>query len=468
METNNQLNLFDRFNLWLKESVSVKLASIGFLILILLIPNSWIQDLMQERQQRADEVMLEVTQKWSESQTISGPILVLPYTHTEEIKYADGEVRIKQSNVNAYFLPLELNIDGQVTPETLSRGMFDVAVYNATLKINAKFDYPDYTSLGISEDQVNWNEAYLVSGISDLKGINNSPLLTSGEIALQTEPANNIGILLPDYSHKINEYSGEKLEKANGSRKGIKSRLNWGTKNDFKSDIVFNLDLKGSNRLSFVPIGKTTKVHLTGPWNNPSFDGEFLPESREISDTEFTATWKVLHFNRAFDQVWTGDDMELSNSSFGVKLLVPVDQYQKSIRSSKYSILIILLTFVSLFLVEIISKIRIHPFQYILIGAALIIYYTLLISLSEYIGYNTAYWIATALTVGLLAFYSKSFMPKAKLAYLFSLIVLLSYFFIFIIIIQQDLSLLIGSIGLFIVTGLIMYFSRKINWYGEG
>ena len=307
-----------------------------------------------------------------------------------------------------------------------------------------------------------------MSGISDLKGINNSPLLTSGEIALQTEPANNIGILLPDYSHKINEYSGEKLEKANGSRKGIKSRLNWGTKNDFKSDIVFNLDLKGSNRLSFVPIGKTTKVHLTGPWNNPSFDGEFLPESREISDTEFTATWKVLHFNRAFDQVWTGDDMELSNSSFGVKLLVPVDQYQKSIRSSKYSILIILLTFVSLFLVEIISKIRIHPLQYILIGAALIIYYTLLISLSEYIGYNTAYWIATALTVGLLAFYSKSFMPKAKLAYLFSLIVLLSYFFIFIIIIQQDLSLLIGSIGLFIVTGLIMYFSRKINWYGEG
>lgn len=467
METNNQLNLLDRFNLWLKESVSVKLASIGFLILILLIPNSWIQDLMHERQQRADEVMLEVTQKWSESQTISGPIMVLPYTHTEEIKYADGEVRTKQTTLNAYFLPQELNIDGQVSPETLSRGMFDVAVYNASLKINAQFDYPDFSSIGISEEQIKWNEAYLVSGISDLKGINNSPLLTSGGLALKTEPSNHIGILLPAYSNKINEHSGERMESATGSGKGVKSRLNWSTKNDFRSDIIFNLDLKGSNRLSFIPIGKTTKVHLTGPWSNPSFDGEFLPVSREISESAFTANWKVLHFNRAFDQAWTEDDMELSNSSFGVKLLIPVDQYQKSIRSSKYSILIILFTFVSLFLVEIISKIRIHPFQYILIGTALIIYYTLLISLSEYLGYNLAYWIATVLTVGLLAFYSKSFMPQVKLVFLFSMIVLLSYLFVFIIIIQQDLSLLIGSLGLFIVTGLIMYFSRKINWYGE-
>ncbi len=467
METNNQLNLLDRFNLWIKESVSVKLASIGFLILILLIPNSWIQDLMKERQQRADEVMLEVTQKWSESQTISGPVLVVPYLRKEEIKYADGEVKVKESTENAYFLPEDLAIEGQVNPETLNRGMFDVAVYNAVIKINATFTYPDFSSIGIHEDQVKWNETYLVSGLSDLRGINNSPLLSAGGTALVTEPSNNIGILLPAYSSKVMEHSGKRMETNNGSRKGIKSRLSWNSKEHFRPDVTFLLDLKGSNRLSFVPIGKTTKVHLTGPWDNPSFDGEFLPESREISESTFTANWKVLHFNRAFDQAWTGNDMELTNSSFGVKLLLPVDQYQKSIRSSKYSILIILLTFVSLFLVEIISKIRIHPFQYILIGSALIVYYTLLISLSEYIGYNGAYWIATALTVGLLSFYSKSFMPKANMVYLFSIIVLLSYSFIFIIIIQQDLSFLIGSLGLFIVTGLIMYFSRKINWYGE-
>lgn len=467
MEQKNQINLLDRFNLWIRESISVKLVSIGFLILILLIPNSWIQDLMLERQQRADDVIQEVAQKWSESQTISGPILIIPYLHTEEIKYTNGEVKTAESTINAYFLPDELNIDGLVKPETLSRGIFDVAVYNSTLKIKANFTYPNFSSIGVNESQVKWDEAYLVAGISDLKGINNSPLIMAGEIELDSGPSNNIGLLLPAFSNKINPHTADRMETSIGSRKGIKSRLNWKTKNDFKSEVIFNIDIKGSNRLNFIPIGKTTNVHITGPWRDPSFDGEFLPVTREITESNFTANWKVLHFNRPFDQAWTGDDMELSNSSFGVKLLIPVDQYQKSIRSSKYSILIILLTFVSLFLVEIIAKIRIHPFQYILIGSALIIYYTLLISISEYLGYNAAYWIATVLTVGLLAFYSKSFMPKAKLAYLFSLIVLLSYFFIFIIIIQQDLSLLIGSLGLFIVAGLIMYFSRKINWYGE-
>ena len=467
METNNQPNLLDRINAWLKESITIKLGSIGFLTLILLIPSALIQDLMVERQQRADEVMIEVAKKWSESQTVSGPVLVIPYIHLEEFNFANDEIRSKETTRNAYFLPETLSIDGDVKPETLHRGIFDVAVYNAKFTVSASFTFPDFSKLGINENQIKWNEAYMVSAISDLKGINDAPLLFVGNDELTTEPSNNIGFSIPKFSNDANNYRGVTSVAYGQSKKGIKSRLPWSSKEDFMPEFKLILDLKGSNRLCFVPFGKTTTVHLSGSWSNPSFDGEFLPVQREITDTKFTADWKVLHFNRAFDQEWKDENLELANSSFGVKLLIPVDQYQKSIRTSKYSILIILLTFVSLFLVEIISKVRIHPFQYILIGSALTIYYTLLISLSEFLGYNIAYWIAASLTVGLLALYSKSFMPKAKFSYLFSIIILLSYTFIFIIIIQQDLSLLIGSLGLFIVTGLIMYFSRKINWYGE-
>ena len=129
--------------------------------------------------------------------------------------------------------------------------------------------------------------------------------------------------------------------------------------------------------------------------------------------------------------------------------------------------LIILLTFIALFLVEITRKVRIHPFQYILIGAALIIYYTLLLSVSEYVGYNIAYIISSIATVALVGMYATTFLPNRGLTLLFSSLLILFYSFVFVIVLQQDFSLLLGSIGLFVIVGLLMYFSRKITWYRE-
>src|SRR5690606_38825262 len=168
-------------------------------------------------------------------------------------------------------------------------------------------------------------------------------------------------------------------------------------------------------------------------WASPSFDGEFLPASREVTKAGFTANWQVLHFNRPLPQQWTHEGEEISGADFGVKLLVPVDQYQKSIRTAKYGVMIILLTFMALFLVEITQKVRIHPFQYILIGAALIIYYTLLLSFSEQVGYNLSYLISTGATVVLIAAYSTSFLKNRILSFLLTAFLLIFYIFIFII-----------------------------------
>ena len=227
------------------------------------------------------------------------------------------------------------------------------------------------------------------------------------------------------------------------------------------------LKFKGSSGLDFIPVGKTTLVNLSGPWGNPSFNGEFLPDTRTIAENEFTAEWRVLHFNRPFAQQWIDENKNLAGSDFGVDLLIPVEQYQKSMRTSKYGVLIILLTFVSLFLVEISQKIKIHPFQYILMGAALIVYYTLLLSISEQVGYNGSYLISSMATVVLLTLYSASFLKPKKMVGLFSGLLVAFYGFIYVIIIQQDFSLLTGSIGLFIVISALMYLTRKINWYRE-
>lgn len=469
METaqQNALSLLERLNRWIQESIMIKLLSIGILSVILLIPSALIEDLIFERQQRADEVMDEVADKWSGPQTLSGPFLVIPYKKQEVTDLGKEGKETREYEEKAFFLPHQLNVRGNIKPQILHRGIFDAVVYESELQIQSVFTKPDFKTLSIPEDRVLWNKAYMVFGITDVRGIQDSLTFMAGGLLLESEPSNNIGVSITSNltEEKKNYAAMTSAQPLNNN--GITTKLPWNSAEDFSGNVNIKLNLKGSKRLDFIPAGKTTTVALAGAWNNPSFDGEFLPDAREITENGFSASWKVLHFNRPFSQQWTENNQVLSGADFGVKLLIPVDQYQKSTRTAKYGILIILLTFMALFLVEITQKIRIHPFQYILIGAALIIYYTLLLSFSEHVGYNLAYMISSVATVALIGAYSRSFLTHRKLSILFSGLLVIFYLFIYIIILQQDFSLLIGSVGLFVIIGTLMYFSRKVKWYKE-
>ena len=462
------LNLLERFNQWIQESVMIKLFSIGFLMLVLLIPSQWIKDLMFERQTRAAQMIEEVSGKWSGPQTITGPILVIPYIRQEVIIKGDQTKEIREYVEKAFFLPNDLKVQGKVAPEILHRGIFDAVVYESSLNLEANFAQPDLKSLSIPDDRVRWHDAYLVFGISDVRGISDNFSISVGGENLEAEPSNNIGVSIAQAkrTESSDDYRFAKPLPPSDNTKGIISKLHWQNAGSFTSHINIKLNLKGRHTLDFIPVGKTTAVDLEGSWNNPSFDGEFLPNTRTVTESGFAANWKILHFNRPFAQQWTGPQ-QLDDSNFGVKLLIPVDQYQKSIRTAKYGALIILFTFMALFLVELTQKIRIHPFQYILIGIALTIYYTLLLSLSEHVGYNTAYLIASAATVILIALYSRTFFSQFRLTLLFTVLLVIFYTFIFLIILQQDFSLLLGSIGLFIIVATLMYFSRNVRWYKE-
>jgi inner membrane protein len=447
----------DRFNNWIKESVMIKLLSIGFLILILLIPASWIESLITERQYRAQDVINEIAGKWSSSQTLTGPVIVIPFTKFDKTKTWQKGIEIEEiteSVHQAYFLPEELSIESKIAPQVLHRGIFEAVVYDSKINLKAKFNTPNFEKWNIPDQQVRWKEAKVIMGITDLRGISENPIVKSENTALTTEPSNDVGLL----HSNVQDGSSITLE-------GITSSLGWNNRSDMKSDFSIDLQLKGSQYLNFIPAGKTTDVKVSGNWPSPSFDGQLLPASREVNEKDFIATWKVLSFNRPFAQQWMDNEQSLVGSEFGVNLLIPADEYQKSIRTAKYGVLIIVLAFTALFLVEITAKIRIHPFQYILIGAALIIYYSLLISISEHIGYNGAYGIASLATVTLLSLYSTTFLVKRSLVFLFTLLMSMFYLFIFVIIQAEDFSLLIGSIGLFTIITVIMYFSRKVKWY---
>ena len=203
---------------------------------------------------------------------------------------------------------------------------------------------------------------------------------------------------------------------------------------------------------------------MTSNWNTPSFDGAFLPDKRDINTSGFNASWKILHLNRNYPQSWLNNSFSVNNSAFGINLLLPIDNYTKTDRSIKYAILFIALTFLIFFFLELLNNKSVHPLQYILIGFALCLFYVLLLSISEHINYTLSYIIASVMTIGLITWYSLSILHDKKLSFLVGGNLVLLYSFIFTIIQLEDFSLLMGSIGLFLILALVMYFSKKINW----
>lgn len=432
---------------WFGGSVLIKLALIGVLTLLLLIPSSWIQDLILERQGRQDEVIAEISDKWSGSQLVEGPIMVLPYKTMISQRDTTGRTTYKESFKNIYLMPENLDIHSKADPEILHRGIFDAVVYNTKIAVKGRFSDLELKKSGINPDLISWDKAKLVIGLSDLKGLKNTPAITLGDSVYNVEPdftslrlfSNNL-IILPDLS----------------------------TKKTTALNFRFDLDLRGSSELSFLHLGKSTSVRVEGNWKDPSFTGRYLPESRNISEKGFSATWKMPYFNRPFAQQWIDENTILhkkdSEAAFGVKFILPVDQYQKTMRSAKYAILIILLTFISLFFTELLNRKKVHLLQYVLIGAAMTIYYTLLLSFSEQVGFTIAYLIASVATVALIGIFIASLLKNRKAAIIFSGILSIFYGFIFVIIQLQDMALLVGSVGLFITVAAMMYLSAKIDW----
>lgn len=454
MKNNENSSSFYRFNNWLQRSVTIKLLSIGILILLLLIPASMIEGLIRERRYARDSAISEVSGKWGNSQLVSGPLLSVPYKKT--VKNRKGE--LVELIEYIHYLPDFLEITGSLDPETRYRGIYDVVVYGSDLKISGKFKAPEVASLNVDSAAVIWKDAHLNLGITDMRGIKKSIATSWNDTEVFFEP----GISSKDL---------------------VKTGVNCPVKitpGDKTFNFSFNLSLNGSSSLRFLPLGKVTRLKLHSPWTTPKFDGAFLPDQRSIDENGFTAFWEIFHLNRNYPQKWVGNKHQIKQprfdkwesnghgiqqSQFGVDLLLPIDQYQKSTRSAKYAIMFIVLTFMILFFAEVLNRKKIHPFQYILIGLALCIFYLLLLSLSEHIGFNTAYIVSSVAIVAMVTAYIHSIFKQIRLTAITAAIIIILYAFLFTTLQLKDYALLMGSIGLFIVMAIIMYLSRKINWY---
>lgn len=415
-------------SVWQNSKLLIKGLLIGALVLFLMIPAYFVQNLIKEREARQKEAFTEVSSKWAGRQNLAGPVLVLPYMETP------GQKKL------AYILPDNLAISAEVRPEERYRGIYQVMLYSSVIKLNGTFNNIPWQQLKIDSGNILWSEAYVCLNLADARGLKENISLKWNDSTIALNPASvNNGVMREGFTASVPVLSDSVV--------------------NFSSVISVN----GSEQLLFTPVGKETTVRLSSAWPDPSFTGGQLPDHR-ITDSGFTATWKSLAHTRNFPQAWKDNAYNLQSSSFGADLFIPVNGYQKTMRSVKYAILCILLTFAAFFIIETVNKKSVHPFQYALIGLALILFYTLLLSFSEYTGFNIAYIIASIATVGLIAWFVKGLLQSSKLTSVLSVILVLMYSYIFTILQLQDYSLLLGSIGLFLTLAVIMHFSKKIQW----
>jgi inner membrane protein len=424
---------------FIRHSATFKIISISILVLVLLIPASMISSLMRERESRRDTVVREINGKWGRSQTITGPFFTIPFKEY----YKDSNKELKFNIKYFHILPEHLTISGTIDPHIRYRSLYEAVLYNTGLTLSGNFIPPSPEQLNIAPDAILWEKALFSVGISDMRGIQE-----------------NIEITFNGSGYAVNPG----LKTTDIASAGVSSRIPL-SPDTASGSFSFQLNLNGSEEIKFIPVAEETNVAITSDWPSPSFNGAFLPASREIGDKGFSASWKVLHLNRNFPQVWQGNQYKVTESAFGLKLLITADIYQKTIRISKYALMFIVFTFSAFFFTEVINKKSVHPIQYLLIGLAVILFYVLLLSISEHLNFDYAYLVSAGAVTLLITGYSQGILKNRYFTLTVFAILSILYAYLYIVLQLEDYALLMGAVGLFAVLGTIMYITRTIDWY---
>jgi inner membrane protein len=460
MDERKTTGISEGLSLLMRGATVFKMAGVAVLTLLLLIPLGMVRSVLGERLERRNQAVASITSTWGRDQKIVGPVLLVPYRQAVKSWREQATVGGKTERVEvvdvvtacAYFLPTNLAIAGEVTPKRLHRAIYEAVVYSGRLQCTGEFVRPDFSLLRIEDKEVLWDEAQVAFAIPDLRGVKEALSLKWGTAS---HP------LLP----------GSKL-------KGFPSGVYANVSNLRASSAVIPFELalsfNGSGGLSFAPVGAQNTVKLTSPWPDPSFYGSFLPTDRKVNRDGFEATWHVSYYGRDYAQQWTDrdaagglDPASAETSLFGVNFLSGIDAYRNVERATKYGALFIALVFAAFFLFEILSALKIHPFQYTVVGVALCLFYMGLLALSEFIPFGVSYLASAAVTILLVCFQSATMLKSGSRTFIVVLLLAGIYAFLYVVLQVQDYALLLGTSGLFAVLAVVIGLTRKIDWYAR-
>ncbi|MES2819572.1 MAG: cell envelope integrity protein CreD [Pseudomonadota bacterium] len=441
----------------MNRNLLLKLGAIALLILLLMIPILLIDGVIEERQGLRDQVLQDIARSSSYSQQLTGPLIVVPYRKTVREWTFDkaSQQRVleeKQLSGRLYFLPESFVLNGDVSTEVRSRGIYQARLYHANSAISGHFELPQ--QLGISEDFADYrfDQPLLAFGISDIRGIGNALKLRLNGQSLNFQPGTQVSLL------------GNGVHAPLPVLDGLAP---------VRLDYAFDLNLQGSEQLNITPVGRDSQVALKSAWPHPSFSGEFLPVEREIGAQGFTARWQTSFFATNLEEalqecVDSQACAAFGDRTFGVSFIDPVDQYLKSDRAIKYALLFIALTFAGFFLFEVLKRLAVHPIQYGLVGLSLALFYLLLLSLAEHLGFGLAYGLSAGACVLLIGFYVSHVLHSWARGLGFTTALAALYGLLYGLLSAEDYALLMGSLLVFGLLSCVMVLTRKLDWYGIG
>jgi inner membrane protein len=419
---------------------------LGVLTLILLIPLGMIGDLVQERESRKSGVESEITAQWGGPQTIVGPILAVPYRYVTEASSAATQ---RTATAYLFFLPKVLKIDATAKAERRAKSIYQVLVYGGSAKLTGSFVGFTKPRPDIPPETIDWNSAKLIVGVSDLSSLRGLSVSVDQQAPVEADAVEQENLLSSSVAAPIPLSAADLLKPI---------------------DFAISLEFRGSSSLNFSTVGDETSIDLHADWPHPDFSGRRLPDDRAITAQGFDAHWSVGSIARAFPTSWRVGEVNpetLWNTSVGVTLVEPGDVHQQTDRILKYGLLVIGLTFATIFINGLIGGRRVHPVQYLLVGAALCLFYLLLLSLAEQIGFASAYGIASAADIALIAWYAWRTMSRG-LGYATALLLAALQTYMYMLLQMQDYALLSGTLALFVALLAAMVATRNIDWYRIG
>lgn len=417
----------------LSNSISFKLGVILLLVLLIQIPLSYVDGLIFERQQMQNIAQREISVRWGDDQYIGTPFVTIYSSNIHILNSANASQNtLPQISHNIQSESSKINI--KLDAEKRYLGIYEAAVYNSNIQLSGTINL-DKTAL---EANTKLNLFIPIKHITSIKKL--GKLIINGE-SLASSPQQKTINNIFGFEVSIQNHSNDKV-------------INY--------EIEFSLS--GSRQFEILPLARETIVDMKSNWNSPSFIGNYLPYTRKINEDGFSATWNITNIVQNMSKS-NLNSIHHDNTSFGVKIFIPANIYQVNERTVKYSFLIVLLTFAGFFLAELFFKLRLHPFQYLLIGVSLSVFYLLLLSLSEYLLFNWAFLISASAVIVLIGGYCTVVLQQRSRGLYTGLLFALLYGFIFILVKAEQTSLLMGAIGIWIILAIIMYLTRKIDWY---
>lgn len=427
----------------LKSALFWKVMTLLGCMLLLLIPLSMLSSLIDERSSYRDDVEQSLRQSTSGPQIITGPLIAIPITELTTVMEDNKEVK-KERRFIRYYLPENLSIVGKQIVEPRHIGIYEGQIWRTAITLDATFNRQQLDSDTSGNAQI--GTPYVVLAVGDSRGIGKVGELDINGKSYPIEPGTN----LP------------------GVEQGLHAILPVERLKDEKLTLRFNLDLMGTKQLAVVPLGRNSQFSLTSNWPHPSFIGDFLPQQRTVTESGFTANWQSTWFaNNLNTSFYDGQIMDVARlPAFSVTVANPVDQYQLTDRAVKYAILLIGLTFMSFFLLETLTGLRVHPMQYLLVGLSLVMFYLVLLAVSEHIGFNGAWLLASLICAGINGFYLKAILNSWKTSLMFTTGLLTLDAVLWQLLQSEDSALLLGTGVLFVALSAIMMLTRHTDWYG--